>query len=178
MAIRIGPPPTLARLRMQWHATCNYYHRQSHAFQVTAAGAASQARGYWRTWSARVGARVSWRARARARQRALYAAFVERYEELVDLLCWAAKDGVHTERDARYAALREWMQLNYHKLRPQLRAHLDAWEGPFDPFEELFAPECIDAVINDIAGITYVMQTRVALEAYSAQLDAAENHRA
>jgi len=177
MAIRIGPPPAYARLRLHWHAACNYYDRHSHALREVTARTTDSALDWWRLLSVRVSSRVSCRARAQARQRALYACFVERYEELVDLLCWAAKDGVHTDRDRRYTDLRQWMQLNYHKLRPKLRAHLSAWEGPFDPFEELFAPECVEEVINDGAGITYVVQTRAALEAYSAELEAANRAR-
>jgi hypothetical protein len=177
MAIRIGPPPALARLRLQWHAAYNYYCRQARAFRTVTGRTTEGAVAWFRQASFRVNTRVSWRARTQARHQALYACFIERYEELIDLLCWAAKDGVHTERDARYAALRQWMQLNYHKLRPRLRAHLEAWEGPFDPFEELFAPECVDDVINGSDSITYVIQTRAALEAYSAELYAADRTR-
>jgi hypothetical protein len=173
MAIRIGPPPTLARLRLHWHSTCNYYYQQTRAFQIFTTHAATALLDQCRRISVRLVAHARWRARAQARHRALLVGFVERYDDLVDLLCWAAKDGVHTDRDARYAELRRWMQLNYHRLRPQLRVHLDAWEGPFDPFEELFAPERVDEVINDISGITYMMQTRAALDAYSAELNAA-----
>jgi hypothetical protein len=171
MAIRIGPPPALARLRLHWHATQNYYLRQARTVRETATDTTRGVTLWWRNTSTKLSMRLRRHARAQARQQAQYAAFFTYYEDLVDLLCWAAKDGVHTERDARYAELRRWMQLNYHRIRPHLRAHLDTWEGPFDPFEELFAPECIDEIINDPACIQFMMQTRMALDAYSATLE-------
>jgi hypothetical protein len=177
MAISIGPPRALAGLRSHWHATTDSYYRHSHLFREAIEREAKSKLGpLWRIAFPFVTG-VGWRAWARARKRASYACFVERYEELVDLLCWAAKDGVVMARDARYAELRRWMQPNYRKLRRQLRIHLEPWEGPFDPFEALFASECIETVINDVSGIMYVTQTRTALEAYAAQLESTDQVR-
>ncbi len=165
MAIRIGPPPALARLRLYWHTMHSQYMRNTRVFREATTTTYERTLQRWRQASEEVAARLNPRIRAQVRRKAALASFIERYEELVDLLCWAAKDGVHTDRDMRYTALRDWMQRNYHKVRPLLRPHLSEWEGPFDPFEELFAPENIDAIINDISGIQYVMQTREALDA-------------
>lgn len=164
MAIRIGPPTDLARLRLQWHATLRQYGRRYTGFQDRLAPEHRGVVGRWleavRTGLAGLHPEV----RAAARREADLNAFVERYEDLVSLLCWAAQDGVHRNRDEKYATLRVWMQANYPRVRPLLRPYLAPWEGVLDPFEELFAPECVDDVINDLSGILYVTQTRGALD--------------
>lgn len=172
MAIRIEPPPALARLRLSWHRTWNQYLRSWVDLRDRVARRQQSALDGMRIMSARAAAHLSPRFRAEARHNAEYHKFLKQYEELVDLLCWAAKDGVHTDRDLRYARLRDWMQRHYHRVRPYLRPYLGPWEGPLDPFEELFAPECVDAVINSMDGIRYVMQTRSALDAYDLARDA------
>jgi hypothetical protein len=168
MAIRIGPPPNLARLRLYWHVTLSQYRRRPQAFQESYAPTQPGLLERWVQQGGRLLTRLHPRNRMEARRRADFTAFSNHYEDLVDLLCWAAKDGVHTDRDARYAELRAWMHLNYHRVRPLLRPHLGPWEGTLDPFEELFAPESVDDVINDAAGILYVTQTRRALDACEA----------
>ena len=118
--------------------------------------------------------RWSLRERARqrqvARQQAQLAAFTDKYEDLVDLLCWAAKEGANEEQCAAYAELRLWMQSHYGPMRPKLRGFLNTPDDVFDPFECLFGPQNLDEVINDLSAIENVMMTRAALDAYSETL--------
>jgi hypothetical protein len=172
MAIRIDLPPVLLpRLRLHWHATHQQLSRYSRALQEYANRTAAVSRAGWRSVSERTVACLSvrhrLRVRAETRVRERVAAFEERYEDLVDLLCWAAKDGVHTDRDARYTALRAWMRAHYRTVRPHLRAYWTEEAMPAaDPFEALFAPENVDGIINAAEGIDVIMRTRAALDAY------------
>ncbi len=172
--IRIGlPPPLLPRLRLHWHATHTLFSRQARHLRESAARTAEVSREWWdhvrEVWAAR----LSLRARAAARQRARLAEFETRYEELVDLLCWAAKDGVHTHRDERYRDCRSWMRVHYRALRPRLHAYWAEAEAPdaSDPFEALFHQENIDDIINAPESISHIMQTRTALDSYRAALE-------
>jgi hypothetical protein len=119
-------------------------------------------------------ARLSLRAYAVRRQRIRLNAFEAHYEDLVDLLCWAAKDGDHTDRDARYAELRIAMRRRYRDVRKRLRPYWDSPETETfpDPFESLFLPADVDEVINSVTGIEQISQTRTALDAYRADLNA------
>jgi len=110
--------------------------------------------------------------------------FEQQYQELVDLLCWSAKDGVHDSRDTRYAELRAWFLDHYEPLRPALLPHLriepedvalvePGGIAPRDAFESLFLPTDVDALINSDTIICRIMRTRCAVDALHDQLDAA-----
>ncbi|HLV79783.1 MAG TPA: hypothetical protein VKT32_05850 [Chthonomonadaceae bacterium] len=175
MAIRIDLPPVLLpRLRLHWHATHQQLSRYSRALQEYANRTAAVSRARWRSVTERVVAFLSVRARLRtravARRRERITTFEERYEDLVDLLCWAAKDGVHTDRDARYRALRAWMRAHYRTVRPHLRAYWEEATQDADPFAALFQPENVDDILNAPDGITYMMRARTALDAYREEL--------
>ena len=174
MALRLGSPPGLARLRLQWHTARNQFLRQSRAWSEQWGAL----RADTRFWGQRVGAafvsRWSLRERARlrqvARRQAQLAAFMDKYEDLVDLLCWAAKEGANKEQAGKYAELRVWMQSHYGLVRPRVRGFLNTPDDVFDPFECLFGPQNLDEVINDLSAIENVMTTRAALDAYSETL--------
>jgi hypothetical protein len=174
--IRIGlPPPLLPRLRLHWRSTHTLFTRQTRSLRESASRTAEVTREGWghacKSWSSR----LSLRAYALARQRARLAAFEAKYEDLVDLLCWAAKDGIHTNRDARYTQLRAWMRVHYRALRPRLNPY---WSGSgedacTDPFEALFLDANVNDVINAAASIENITRTRLALDAYRESLEAA-----
>lgn len=107
--------------------------------------------------------------------------FEDHYQDLVDLLCWSAKDGVHDGRDARYARLRAWFLVHYDVLRPFVLPYLDEQPDdrvaleqgqptPRDAFEALFTPCSVDAIINSPDVISRIQRTRNALDAYYAEL--------
>ena len=107
--IRIELPPViLPRLRLHWHSAHLQFSRRSRALREYANRTAAVSAAWWRHASGKTVASLSLRHRMRVRTvvrlSTQLATFEERYEDLVDLLCWAAKDGVHTDRDARYAA--------------------------------------------------------------------------
>lgn len=173
--IRIGlPPPVLPRLRVRWHGTQTWFSRYARSVRANASRAAEATGDWWRHVVASLSLRRSLRARAQARQRELLARFEEKYEDLIDLLCWAAQDGAHTDRDARYRELRAWMRAHYRRVAPKLRPF---WADPgrpnaADPFHALFASENVENVINAATGIEDLMRTRLALEAYQDSLHA------
>lgn len=174
--IRIGlPPPVLPRLRLHWHATHTLFARQTRSLREATAHATEALKEWLRHISHSMTA--PWRRAAAARHKARLAPFEGHYEDLVDLLCWAAKDGIHTDRDTRYRDLRAWMQQHYPKLRPHLRPHwAEAEADANDPFESLFAAENVDDLIHAEAGIEHIMRTRCALDAYRETLENATRH--
>lgn len=170
MAIRLGPPPALARLRLQWHVTCNQVSRQSRAFQERLDGSTQFARDWWLRALTVSRARLDRRQRALARQQALCAAFTEHYEKLVDLLCLAANEGVFPNRVQEFAEVRLWLQKHYAALRPALQTHLPEQHSLLDPFQSLFVPETLEEVIDADDTIEHILITRPALEAFQATL--------
>ncbi len=112
------------------------------------------------------------RGRARQRQRARLIAFERRYESLVDLLCAAAHEGIHPERESEYSNLRAWMLANYPGIAPYVRSQWDASGISIaDPFRTLYCHARLEDAINVETGIDDIMLSRNALEAYRNSLD-------
>lgn len=107
--------------------------------------------------------------------------FEDRFEELVDLLCWSAKDGDHAGRDEKYAAVRAWFLARYDAFHPGLRHFLPAevdgahaepasLRAARDAFESLFLPADVADNIHSVTVIDRIGRSRAALEAYRAHL--------
>lgn len=169
MAIRLELPPALfPRLNQHWQAACSYFHRQSVTLRMFTLRTVKMPVVCWQGLKVRYTTRWSLQARSEVRRQQDFQAFETQYEELVDLLCWTAQEGIHPDRDARYAELRRWMCTHYRKVRSQLRPY---WiepgvPEPVDPFEALFAAENVEAFINAPDSISDLMLTRAALDAY------------
>lgn len=167
--IRIGlPPPVLPRLRLHWHVTrisCARYSRLLATVRPRTLEA-------WRMYVAqRIVASLTLRRYRQRRALARLRSFETHYEELVDLLCWSAKDGVHTSRDARYARVRAWMLRHYPRVQASLRPYWVSSDPSRDPFLGLFGVEHVDDVIYSIHGIEDMLRSRAALEAYRQDLE-------
>jgi hypothetical protein len=109
--------------------------------------------------------------------------FGRRFDELVDLLCWSAKEGDHDGRDEQYAELRAWFIGNYEPVRPLLLEYLTSEADDMiparpgqpaqrDAFESLFLPRDIDSIINSDTVICRIIRTRQAVDALHEALDA------
>ena len=113
------------------------------------------------------------RARARQRQRARLTAFEKQYDDLIDLLCAAAHEGIQSERESAYTGSRAFMLAHYPRIARQVRSHWEFnGEGSVDPFEPLFIHESLEDAVNGETGIEDIMRSRSALEAYREELDA------
>lgn len=178
--IRIGlPPPMLLRLRLRAQIAANQMSRRARAARegvlIFYRNRLATLYGLSRVFTRRPVAIA-------ADPVALLPEFEIRYQSLVDLLCWAAKDGVHDDRDARYAELRAWFLENYAPMRSALLRHLETEPddcapvapgapAPRDAFESLFLPDSVEALIHSETIISRIMRTRCALDAYRAQVD-------
>ena len=93
--------------------------------------------------------------------------FERHYNDLVDLLCGSAKEGVDDYRRARYGELRVWLISHYEPLRAPLLRYLDTdgESAPCDAFESLFLPTELEEVINSEGVIFRIIETRRALNA-------------
>jgi hypothetical protein len=109
--------------------------------------------------------------------------FERRFDELVDLLCWSAKEGDHEGRDEQYASLRAWFLDNYEPVRPYLMEHLTVepedvlparpgLPAPRDAFESLFLPRDVDSLIHSDTIIFRIIRTRQAVDALRDALNA------
>ena len=83
--------------------------------------------------------RFTWRNKARQRECATLCAFDDRYEQLVDLICWGAQNTSVTFRESAYRDLRKWISDHYGSVRGKLQS---GWSDPKcksgrDPFESL-----------------------------------------
>lgn len=115
-------------------------------------------------------------------EESLLSQFAIRYDALVDLLCWSAKDGIHDGRDRQYTELRTWLLSHYDTVRPVLMRSMTAIDSdtepldeggkaPRDAFESLFLPASIESLINSFAAIERIQRTRDCLEQCLAEQD-------
>lgn len=88
------------------------------------------------------------------------------YYRLVDILCWAAKDGDHEGRDQKYAEVRGWFLAHYRHVEPVLAplASIPEAEDRVDAFRSLFAPESVETTIQSGAAIQQLFHTQSALQ--------------
>lgn len=175
MAIRIGLPPTIApQLRVRWRATRAHLTGQIHALQTNTARLFQAPFVWGKQLVSHFQHRWSLHKRLLRRQIALLNAFEEHYEQLVDLLCWAAQEGAHTKQNASYHEIRTWMCSHYSQIRSRLRPYWTDPNGPtaYDPFEALFMPEQVSAVLNATTSIEDMMLCQQALNRYRDALDA------
>lgn len=98
--------------------------------------------------------------------------FQDRYENLVDLLCVCAKEGIQPKHVQQYRELRSWFLAHYRTVRPALQRHLDGdgaapRGGPdrSDPFQALFEPCALEALLHSEEVISHIQRTRAALAA-------------
>ena len=90
--------------------------------------------------------------------------FERRYQDLIDLLCVAAKDGATVERCERYMDLQDWFGSNYGLYRGLLLPQLRLAANQADPFEAIFMHESLKDAIHGDEMIRQVQHTRHALE--------------
>jgi len=111
------------------------------------------------------------------------AEFYNRYEDLVDILCGAARYGPDPGLEARYGQVRSWMMRGYGELRPYATAYLmfdesDATQSLAlhgyggDAFEALFAATTLDEFlrVDDGLMMSRIERTREALTLYGEHL--------
>jgi hypothetical protein len=175
--IRIGlPAPALLRLRLRAQLAANRAARQFQAWRLNAQTTGSSLYALLLRLQPTNKAQSETIAPPVALTPRLQAEFSERYDDLIDLLCWASKDGIHDGRDARYAELRDWFLRHYEPLRPKLLPLLEAVPEedcvpasaseriPRDAFESLYLPSDICLVINSDTVISRIMRTRAAMD--------------
>jgi hypothetical protein len=175
--IRIGlPAPALLRLRLRAQLAANRAARQFQAWRVSAQTASSSLYALLLRRRGTDRAQSETRSAPVALTPQLQAEFSKRYDDLIDLLCWASKDGVHEGRDARYAQLRDWFLRHYEPIRPKLLPLLEAVpeedcvpagpqeRTPRDALESLYLPSDICLVIHSDTVISRIMRTRAAMD--------------
>lgn len=114
------------------------------------------------------------------RRREQFLAFYEQYEQLVDVLCWAARDTVHDGCDEKYQQVRAWLVKHYAPVRRAMAPFIQQAisEGGVDPqedpFERLFAPAHVMQVIEGDQGdlLGRIILTRDIVARYDAHLRA------
>src|SRR5262249_42771430 len=88
-----------------------------------------------------------------------------RFQDLVDLLCIAAKDGPNVDRCERYLDLQDWFGRNYGLYRGLLLPYLRLEPTESDPFEAIFTHESLKGAIHADELILQIQHTRHALDA-------------
>lgn len=109
--------------------------------------------------------------------------FYNRYEDLVDVLCGAARYGPDPSLESKYGELRTWMMRCYAGIRPYATAYLmfdeaDASQSLAlhgyggDAFEALFAATTLDEFlrVDDGLMMSRIARTREALNLYGEHL--------
>ncbi|MGC8669265.1 MAG: hypothetical protein ACP5VE_14235 [Chthonomonadales bacterium] len=120
------------------------------------------------------------RASLNKRNYAMMKQFQERYEDLVDLLCVCAKEGIQPRHAQRYMELRSWFHAHYGSLRTTLERYLppdrqsaqQSARSDEDPFAALFGPAALDALLHSEEVIPRIQRTRLALAACMEDLEA------
>lgn len=119
----------------------------------------------WRRLASRIRERFTNRPENDKQKRARLNEFERGYEELVDLLCLTAHEGILKDSKSKYARMRAWMRQRYPRVQKTLYPFWhEADEAGEDPFERLFAPTDIEDVINCYACIENITRSRWAME--------------
>lgn len=119
-----------------------------------------------RTWSAVT--RIYRRARHKSTPRIEIeiGVFRKRFEELIDLLCVSANEGIREDRATEYRQIRKWMRTHYPRVSARI---LRCWRidnpNAVDPFLALYQPLELSDVINSEAAIDNILRSHDALEA-------------
>jgi hypothetical protein len=174
MAIGLPLPPTyVPRLAHSWRHAGTVFARQTLIVKAGMLRVVSVTRVLWKRLVNTTQDLFNLRARTRQRHRAQLSVFEHQYDGLVDLLCTSAHEGVRPDREKAYAQARTWMCAHYPCIARYVRRHwaLGCSEGQ-DPFMALYSQPLLEGVINVDIGIEVIMQSRMALEAYRAELDA------
>ena len=106
--------------------------------------------------------------------------FISKYDALVDLLCWSAKEGVNAERIQSYISLRAWFVRHYCIVSPIISSQINVIDADLQPavsagppsrdtFEALFLPVELGAQIESLAVIDRITRTRPIIESYRLQ---------
>jgi len=180
--IRVGlPTPMLLRLRLRAHLAANRLSRQTQDIRTGVLATINNDLAVIR----RIPRLLTRHAESVTQTEdigAMLEEFDNQYQNLVDLLCWSAKDGVHTSQAARYHELRQWFIEHYESVRPVLIEQLKTEPDDFvpvgngarrsrDAFESLFLPEHVESIINSENVITRIMRTRTALDVCREAMD-------
>jgi len=167
------PPPHIPRLRPEWRIAGTFFARQTKVLKSGMLRIVSAARILWKRLANATKDPSTPRARARQRLHAQLAIFEQQYEGIIDLLCVSAREGIREDRENEYSRVRTWMFAHYPRIARHIRPHWGcSGTCAVDPFMALFAHPCLGTAINQGDGIESMMQSRMALEAYRAELDA------
>ena len=92
--------------------------------------------------------------------------FSDKFDDLVDILCGAAKEGVTDRRRKRYSEIRNWFQIRELSLERLLRKHqVEGYDADSNAcIHSLFQPEQIEGVIHSESVILRMMHTRALVD--------------
>ena len=99
--------------------------------------------------------------------------FADKFDQLVDVLCVSAKEGVTEGRQKRYLALREWFETQIISFADVLKFAQTEIEtcGCQETLQTLFQPERIEGVINSESVILRMMRTRALVDSCRAKAE-------
>ncbi len=159
--IRVGLPlPLLARLRQQWKRLRNQFLR--HAYTVR--------NGFSGRRAERLNAS---RARALEREARAFHAFSTAYQDLIDIVCMAAREEAPTFYQERYAQKQHLYRQCYQAFSAHLQPHWQEWGLENDPFANLCQGDLAE-VIHSATGIEVMMTMNGILEACHCHYDKTE----
>ena len=100
--------------------------------------------------------------------------FTNRYESLVDLLCWSAQVEVTERMRLSYCDHKEWFKRHYLEVRSELSAAIRDEEqlngscshNSVEDFDELFLQEDLDAVLNAESMLPRIVRTRQTVDSF------------
>ena len=87
--------------------------------------------------------------------------FADKFDQLVDVLCCSAKEGVTDARQFRYLELREWFAeriISFEEVLTFAKVEAESC-GCMETLQTLFQPESIEGVINSESVILRMMRT-------------------
>jgi hypothetical protein len=156
--IRVGLPlPLLARLRQQWKRLRNQFLRHTYLVRN------------WFTGRREERLNLS-RARALEREARAFHAFSTAYQDLIDVVCMAAREEAPALYQTRYAQKQRLYRQCYQSFSHHLQPYCREWGLEEDPFKNLCQGELAE-VIHSATGIEVMMTMNGILEACHCHYD-------
>ena len=152
-------------IETHWRAAKSYFASQNGAIRHFALETKTKVIMNWGRLATRLRERLNNRPEGFKQKNARLTEFENGYEDLIDLLCLTAHEGVRKESTSKYARMRNWMKKRYPKVQKALAPFWrETGTEREDPFTSLFAPVDIEEVINCNACIENITRSRCAME--------------
>ena len=162
----------LPYIQHSYIGSLDFIQKQIHHYARSFRSACARARD----WMQRIVARVWKRPNSTQNDAALRLAeldiFIDNYEDMIDILCAIAHQGVREDRIRKFQELRLTALKSYRRMQRQLKSYWASKgnNSETNPFQAILFCKSVESLVNSENGIEEISRAREALQAYRESL--------